>query len=140
MLKREIIIGITTVFAWVPALILSLLSIFVLLMGFIALLDANYILALSSLAVSTGGLLGFAALTSLSWGLYITFFKRLTFLVTGVISLSVVLFETGYVSTQPISINNHPLVIYLFYSPLVIGIFHIALHCAFWLRLPNKTL
>ena len=140
MFYREIVIGITTIFAWLPALILTFLSAFVFLMGFAAISEYNYLVAIVCTLLSCGGLLGFIALTSLCWGLYISFIKRLLFLLAGVLSLATVIYLGTADPTSALYLSFHPLVVYLFYSPLVIGIFHIVLHCYFWVRLPNKPL
>ena len=140
MFYRELIIGFTTIFAWLPALILTFLAAFVFLMGFAAISEGDYLIATTCILLSSGGVLGFIALTSLCWGLHISFLKRLIFLLAGVLSLATVIYLGTLDPTSALYLSYHPLVVYLFYSPFVIGLFHIVLHCYFWVRLPNKSI
>ncbi|WP_100658053.1 hypothetical protein [Alteromonas flava] len=128
---REIVIGLTTIFAWVPSLVLVFLSIFIIYMGGVALVEGEIKFAVSALLLGVGGVLGFISLTSLCWGLYVPFLKRLIFLLAGVISLSIVIALT-HTEALWLSLSPNILVAYLFYSPLTLGIFHIILHLCFW--------
>lgn len=138
MFYREIVIGITTIFAWVPALILTFLAAFLLFMGVAALDKGNILFAVGCVLLSCGGVMGFIALTSLCWGLRIAFHKRLAFLVAGVISLGTIIYLGTVDPSSAFYLSYHPLVVYVFYSPFVIGIFHIVLHCYFWVRSSHK--
>lgn len=140
MFYREIVIGITTIFAWVPALLLTFPTAFLFFMGVAALSEGNILFAMSCALLSCGGVLGFIALTSLCWGLQIAFHKRLAFLVAGVISLGTIIYLGTKDPSSALYLNYHLLVVYVFYSPFVIGIFHVALHCYFWVRSPGKSI
>jgi len=139
MFGREILIGITVLFAWVPSLILVFIALLGFVSGFYALVQLDLSFAIPTILLSIGGVLGFLSLTSLSWGLKLNFFTRLAFLLVGVLSLSSVI-VIGHVNIFSwFKLGFSWLEFYFFYCPLVLGILHIALHSFFLVRLPNKS-
>lgn len=140
MFGREILIGITVLFAWVPSLILVFIALLGFVSGFYALVQLDLSFAIPTILLSIGGVLGFLSLTSLSWGLKLNFFTRLAFLLVGVLSLSSVI-VIGHVNIFSwFKLGFSWLEFYFLYCPLALGILHIALHSVFLVRLPNNSI
>lgn len=128
--RKQLKIGLSIAFGWVPALLLMCFAVLAFVSGMANLFSEAFIISFGFVLLGALGILGFIALTSVCWGLKVEFFKRLWFLVCGVGSLLV---ASIYLIHNSSKSNLHDdatvyLFGYIFICPLVIGVYHLWLH------------
>ena len=132
MFLRNLLIGITTIFAWVPATLLALLAALGLFAGIVNIFEMPFYFTLLWIGVCVGGLLGYVALTAVSFGLKLKFKLRLLFLLMGFLSLLYVCLEGSNFQGELIKLGTSWFEIYLVGGPLLFGLVHIVLHITYW--------
>ena len=128
LFNKELLIGLSTIFGWTPGILLFLSALFSVLTGVVALSQFHVLNGLLFISIGIGGSLGFAALTSVCWGLKIGVVKRFCFLLSGVVSLLTVII-IGFIGTFGwFSLYVNWVTIYVLFCPLIIGIIHLGVH------------
>lgn len=136
MFGKNLIIGLTTILAWVPATVLVIFAFLGLIGGIANAFTLPITYTLHWILLSLGGILGYIALSSLSWGLSLPLKFRLYFLISGVSSLSWVYWRGLPIEGELFKFGPNVITFFLFTGPLLFGVFHIFLHFI-WLRRPN---
>lgn len=123
--------------AWVPASILVIFSFIGLLGGVASIFSIPINDSLAVILPSAGGILGYLALTSLSFGFRLTLFTRLMFLLAGTLSLFWVYWQGINYQGELLDLGMSWFEIFLFGGPFLFGVIHILLHLL-WLRAEVK--
>ena len=138
MFLRNLFIGLTIVFAWLPATFLMIIGGLYFLTSIVTIFFVPLSFTLQWLLPLVGGLLGYLALTSLSWGLNITLKKRLIFLILGVVSLLYVYWLSCNYQGEFLSLSFSWYKLFIIGGPLFFSIVHILLHLL-WLKKPTGS-
>lgn len=126
--RGNLIIGLTLILGWTPCLPLVLLCLLGVVTSVVGIFHNSLIETLSIFTFSIGGILGFIALTSLTWGLQLSFFKRLLFLCFGVLAMGTLWLLDSLEISSSLQFSFNWFTFYFLVSPIVVGIFHIGLH------------
>lgn len=136
--QDELIIGMTLLFGWIPSLPLVFFCVLGLLSGVINLFTPKSYISLFILPLSIGGILGFIALTSLSWGIKLNFHRRLRFLSYGVASMGGIWLLDYLQASRFPDLNINWFTAYFLMCPIMVGVFHLGLHGYYQLGLNSK--
>ena len=123
----NLLIGLTTVFAWTPATILLIMPFIGIYTGLMYLDEMDSVRLLLLCVITVLAIAGYLGLTSICWGLKLSSKTKLLCLISGVIALTSVI-VIGYMSDNTllhISFNIEE--IYLFICPLMFLLLHTAL-------------
>ncbi|OFI34761.1 hypothetical protein BFC17_14370 [Alteromonas lipolytica] len=118
---------ITALFGWVPALFLLPFAAIGALLGLVAAIEGDIVFGIQYMLTGTGGILGFIAMTSLVWPRKPSFYSRLFMLLAGLLSLATVAYIGQSQSHPWFRITPHFIDIYLFYSPLLVGVIQLVM-------------
>ena len=121
---HNLLIGITTVFAWTPATVLLIMPVIGLYTGLMHLGDMNILRLLILCVITVLAIAGYLGLSAICWGLKLPVKAVFPCLVSGVVALTSAI-GIGYLSGNTllhISVNIEE--IYLFVSPLAFLILH----------------
>ena len=125
---RTLFIGLTTVFAWTPSVILLVLALFGLLSAVINVMEVPLYITLALILVGLGGIAGFLGLSAVCWGLKLRPITVKWCLIFGVLTLFSVIIIGANSQSQLLHIGFNLVDFYIFISPLVFGVIHIILH------------
>lgn len=123
----NLLIGLTTVFAWTPATILLVMPFIGIYTGLMYLGEMDIVRLLLLCLITILAIAGYLGLTSICWGLKLAIKTKLLCLISGVVALTSVI-AIGYMSDNTllhISFNVEE--IYLFVCPLLFLLLHTAL-------------
>ncbi|MFT4939277.1 MAG: hypothetical protein ACI88A_002316 [Paraglaciecola sp.] len=126
--KRALFIGLTTVFAWTPAVILLILALFGLFSAVINILEVAFYLTVALIVVGLGGVSGFLALSAICWGLKLRPVTTQRCLIFGVLSLLLVIIIGANSQSELLHIGFNLVDFYIFIGPLTFGSIHIVLY------------
>ena len=126
---RALLIGLTTVFAWTPAVILLVLALFGLLSAGLNIVEVPLYITLALIFVGLGGVAGFLGLSSVCWGLKLKPITRQRYLILGVITLLLVIITGASSQNKLLHIGFNVVDIYIFIGPLFFALLHIILYC-----------
>ena len=125
---RNLLIGLTTILAWVPSTLLVILAFFALIGAVGSILDLPIIFSLKWIVTSVFGILGYIALTSVSWGLMLKHKTRLAFLIFGLLALAFTYWSGVNFDGEMFKLGSGWFEFYLFLCPAIFLIIHIVLH------------
>ena len=125
---RALFIGLTTVFAWTPALILLVLALFGLFSAALNIVEVPLYLTLALILVGLGGISGFVGLSTICWGLKLRPITTLRCLIFGVLTLLIVLIIGASSQSELLYIGFNLVDMYIFIGPLIFGAIHIVLY------------
>ncbi|MBQ4892146.1 hypothetical protein J8L86_20030 [Shewanella sp. MMG014] len=125
---RNLLIGLTTILAWVPSTLLVFLAFFALIGAVGNILDLPIIFSLKWIVTSVFGILGYIALTSVSWGLKLKHKTRLAFLIFGLLALAFTYWSGVNFDGEMFKLGSSWFEFYLFLCPAIFLIIHIVLH------------
>ena len=126
---RALLIGLTTVFAWTPAVILLVLALFGLLSAGLNIVEVPLYITLALIFVGLGGVAGFLGLSSVCWGLKLKPITLQRYLILGVITLLLVIITGASSQNKLLHIGFNVVDIYIFIGPLFFALLHIILYC-----------
>ena len=130
---RNLLIGLTTILAWVPSTLLVTLAFFALIGAVGSILDLPIIFSLKWVVTSAFGILGYIALTSVSWGLKLKHKIRLVFLIFGLLALAYTYWSGVNFVGEIFKLGSGWFEFYLFLCPAIFLVIHIVLHLV-WMR------
>ena len=130
---RNLLIGLTTILAWVPSTLLVILAFFTLIGTVESILDLPIIFSLKWDVTSVFGILGYIALTSVSWGLKLKHKTRFVFLILGVLALAFTYWSGVNLDGEMFKLDSGWFEFYLFLCPAIFLVIHIILHLV-WMR------
>ncbi|KNC68951.1 hypothetical protein [Pseudoalteromonas ardens] len=130
---RNLLIGLTTILAWVPSTLLMILALFALVGAVGNIFDLPIVFSLKWIVTSVFGIFGYIALTSVSWGLKLKLKTRLVFLILGLLALVFAYWSGVNFGGEIFEIGSGWFEFYLFICPAIFLIIHIVLHL-FWVR------
>jgi hypothetical protein len=130
---RNLLIGLTTILAWVPSTLLVILAFFALIGAVGSIFDLPIIFSLKWIITSVFGIFGYIALTSVSWGLKLKHKTRLVFLIFGLLALAFTYWSGVNFDGEMFKLGSSWFEFYLFLCPAIFLIIHIVLHLV-WVR------
>lgn len=133
MFMRNLLIGLTTILAWVPSTLLVILAFFALIGAVGSVLDLPIIYSLKWIITSASGIAGYIALTSVSFGLKLKHRTRLVFLILGLFALMFTYWSGVNFDGEMFKLGSSWFEFYLFACPAIFFLIHIVLHLI-WVR------
>ncbi|MCG7537285.1 hypothetical protein [Pseudoalteromonas sp. OOF1S-7] len=130
---RNLLIGLTTILAWVPSTLLVIIAFFALIGAVGSILDLPILFSLKWIITSVFGIFGYIALTSVSWGLKLKHKTRLVFLILGLSALVFTYWSGVSFDGELFKLGSGLFEFYLFFCPAIFLIIHIVLHLV-WVR------
>lgn len=125
---RALFIGFSTVFAWTPATILVVLSLFGLVSAFVNISEVPLQLTLSLIFVGLGGLTGYIGISAVCWGIKLNSKLILACLIIGALTLIFVIIMGAISPSKILHIGLNFEDIYLFICPLIFTFIHVFLN------------
>ena len=125
---RNLLIGLTTVLAWVPSTLLVVLACFALIGAVGSIFDLPITFSLKWILTSLFGIAGYIALTSVSWGLKLNHKTRLVFLILGFLALGFTYWSGVKFDGEMFKLGSGWFEVYLFLCPALFLLIHIVLH------------
>lgn len=123
----NLLIGLTTVFAWAPATILLIMPFVGIYTGLLYFAEMDTLRLLGLCLIAALAIAGYLGLTSICWGLKLPIKTKVLCLLSGVISLTIVI-VIGYMSdNELLHIRFRVEDIYLFVCPLLFLSLHAVL-------------
>ncbi|WP_257221000.1 hypothetical protein [Pseudoalteromonas ruthenica] len=136
MFWRSLLIGLTTVFAWLPASFLMIFALIGLFGGVANIFTMPIGFSLQWILCSLGGILGYVVLTSVSWGFKLKHKVRLLFLIFGFLSLIFTHSSVIDLDGDLFKLGDGWVELYMLLCPAIFLAVHIVLHL-FWMSQDN---
>lgn len=130
---RNLLIGLTTILAWVPSTLMVILAFFALIGAIGSIFDLPIMFSLKWIVTSVFGIFGYIALTSVSRGLKLKHKTRLVFFIFGLLALAFTYWSGVNFDGEMFKLGSSWFEFYMFLCPAIFLIIHIVLHLV-WVR------